>query len=65
MLGGDWCFGKKQDKQVSSEWLRRRYNLITHCERIERWKMWKESQETCRIEPSINCFQNNSQENKH
>lgn len=64
MLDGDWRFGKKQDKQVSLEGLRRRYNFITHCERIERWKVWKESQETYRIEPSKNCFQNNSQENK-
>lgn len=34
-----------------------------HCERAERWKMLKKSQETWDIIPPKNCFQNKSQEN--
>ena len=46
------------------EGLRRRYNFIMHCERTERWKMLKKSQEIWDILPSKNCFQNKSEENR-
>lgn len=50
MLKGDLCFGKKQDKASVIERLGRRYNFVTHCERIERWEVWKKRQVTWKIE---------------